>query len=312
MLKAVAERLELGPGSVSARTEAMNELLTRTHIGMEVAPLDTGFHARISRYEIDDLAVVDCESGAHRGRVLSSLDSGGGPERLGLLIVRQGLEFIHTGSARVPVNAGDAVFWRSGPEGAFSAPGRYSKRTVMMSLSAYAEHPSLRAIESGRKVPAGAGALGLLNGYLDTFVGSFDTLRGESLSTTRGALIQLMAGVALETMGTTKEIFGPSMGEIQAWINMSLGRHDVSARSAAAAHAISIRTMNRIFAAAGTTYSEVVRQRRLANGRMDLINSQDSISKIAFRWGFADGSHFSRAFKDSFGVSPGEYRHRIT
>ena len=33
-----------------------------------------------------------------------------------------------------------------------------------------------------------------------------------------------------------------------------------------------------------------------------------SISDVAFRWGFNDAGHFSRAFKDQFGVTPREYR----
>jgi AraC-like DNA-binding protein len=33
-----------------------------------------------------------------------------------------------------------------------------------------------------------------------------------------------------------------------------------------------------------------------------------SISEICFRWGFNGSAHFSRAFKDRYGVSPRDYR----
>jgi AraC-like DNA-binding protein len=33
-----------------------------------------------------------------------------------------------------------------------------------------------------------------------------------------------------------------------------------------------------------------------------------SISQICFRWGFNDSAHFSRAFRNQFGLSPREHR----
>jgi AraC-like DNA-binding protein len=33
-----------------------------------------------------------------------------------------------------------------------------------------------------------------------------------------------------------------------------------------------------------------------------------SISEICFRWGFNGSAHFSRSFKERYGVSPRDYR----
>lgn len=51
--------------------------------------------------------------------------------------------------------------------------------------------------------------------------------------------------------------------------------------------------------------------RRLENCRNDLLSQSRTgqrVSDIALRWGFNDLSHFSRAFKRSFGHSPRDYR----
>jgi AraC family transcriptional regulator, positive regulator of tynA and feaB len=58
----------------------------------------------------------------------------------------------------------------------------------------------------------------------------------------------------------------------------------------------------------GETVGEVVRVRRLAKARRDLMKSGEPISTIAHRWRFSDSSHFSKAFKAHYGVSPSEYR----
>jgi AraC-like DNA-binding protein len=76
----------------------------------------------------------------------------------------------------------------------------------------------------------------------------------------------------------------------------------------ATAHGVSVRTVNRIFNATGQTVGEVIRVRRLARAREDLIDSDLSVSAIAHRWGFSDPSHFTRSFKAHYGASPREYR----
>ena len=71
-----------------------------------------------------------------------------------------------------------------------------------------------------------------------------------------------------------------------------------------------MRTVNRIFNATGQTVGEVIRVRRLARAREDLVDSDRPVSAIAHRWGFSDPSHFTRSFKAHYGASPREYRQR--
>jgi AraC-like DNA-binding protein len=55
-------------------------------------------------------------------------------------------------------------------------------------------------------------------------------------------------------------------------------------------------------------FGAVVRQRRLDHARQELDSSDETVSSIAARWGFADASHLSRSFKYAFGMSPRDYR----
>jgi AraC family transcriptional regulator len=56
------------------------------------------------------------------------------------------------------------------------------------------------------------------------------------------------------------------------------------------------------------TVGEYVRKLRLEYACRELALSERSLAEIAAAAGFADQSHFSRAFKTSIGISPGEYR----
>jgi AraC-like DNA-binding protein len=57
--------------------------------------------------------------------------------------------------------------------------------------------------------------------------------------------------------------------------------------------------------------SELIWSRRLDQARRDLadpLRSHISVTAIAYDVGFKDSAHFSRAFKNRFGLTPGECR----
>jgi AraC family transcriptional regulator len=53
-----------------------------------------------------------------------------------------------------------------------------------------------------------------------------------------------------------------------------------------------------------------IRRLRLEWSATRLLDGDEGISSIALRAGFADQSHFTRAFKHHLGVPPGEFRRR--
>ncbi|MFN3770765.1 MAG: transcriptional regulator FeaR [Ectopseudomonas guguanensis] len=95
-----------------------------------------------------------------------------------------------------------------------------------------------------------------------------------------------------------------------AFIEATLDQGQVSADRVAREINVSVRTLHRLFAQAGTSLSRYVIDRRLERCAISLAESRDNrpISLIADRAGFADISHFSRAFKQKYGVSPRLWR----
>jgi AraC-like DNA-binding protein len=73
----------------------------------------------------------------------------------------------------------------------------------------------------------------------------------------------------------------------------------------AAAGAISVRTLNRLFAVLGTTPMRWVWSERLEASRAALAQGQvRSVTEAAFAHGFSELAHFSRSFKRTFGFNP--------
>ncbi len=70
---------------------------------------------------------------------------------------------------------------------------------------------------------------------------------------------------------------------------------------------ISVRQLYRLFEEQGDSVCRYILRQRLSRSAADLGNPRlrgESITSIAFKWGFSDSAHFSRAFKKQFEVSP--------
>jgi len=81
--------------------------------------------------------------------------------------------------------------------------------------------------------------------------------------------------------------------------------------NAAAAAGISIRYANALLAEEGSSLERYILQRRLERCRGALQDPRQRhrmIGDIALSWGFSDHSHFTRRFRDTFGMTPGECR----
>lgn len=74
---------------------------------------------------------------------------------------------------------------------------------------------------------------------------------------------------------------------------------------------VSVRRLYRLFEAEGESVCRVIQRCRLQRSAEDLGYGGDAvepITQVAFKWGFIDAAHFSRAFRRQFGMSPREYR----
>lgn len=102
-----------------------------------------------------------------------------------------------------------------------------------------------------------------------------------------------------------------SKERITAFITRHVRDPDLSIDILAQVMHCSKRHLHKIFNQGGETISEFLWNTRLERCRMDLGNPElqhKSITLIAFSWGFNNAAHFSRCFKERFGVSPSGYR----
>lgn len=101
---------------------------------------------------------------------------------------------------------------------------------------------------------------------------------------------------------------------VQNFIREHLGDAGLAPGDIAAANHISVRTLHRLFQDEGLTVAAYIRRQRLEHARRDLADptrATTPVHAVAARWGFPHPSDFSRAFRNTYGMPPGEYRREL-
>jgi AraC-like DNA-binding protein len=101
---------------------------------------------------------------------------------------------------------------------------------------------------------------------------------------------------------------------VHTFIRDHLGDPDLTPRTIAAAHHISVRYLHQLFRAEDRTVADCIRVRRLDRCRLELADprlARRPIGEISARWGFRSAAHFSQAFRDAYGLSPSELRRGV-
>jgi AraC-like DNA-binding protein len=98
---------------------------------------------------------------------------------------------------------------------------------------------------------------------------------------------------------------------VKSYISQHLADPDLGAERIARAMFISVRQVYKLWEAEPRPLGQWILERRLDAARHELTSPRgrsQTIAAIARRWGFADSTHFSRRFRQAYGMSPREWR----
>jgi AraC-like DNA-binding protein len=194
--------------------------------------------------------------------------------------------------------------------GRFGLPDRVVKRTltlpraVLVAAGCGANIPTCLVLEHDRAL------VGVLLMVVDEVWSRLPAMSAWEVEATRGALVTLTAAVIRAESGSVRprSSLHALRAQIDKWITSNLRSGPIRMEDLAVAHNVSARTIHRAFSLTGDTMTAVVRARRLAAVREDLVHTDMTIAAIAHRWSYYDPSHLGREFRRHFGASPSEYR----
>lgn len=159
----------------------------------------------------------------------------------------------------------------------------------------------------------GEGAAAVLSTYLLSLFSHPTVLNGPEAEPLLDSALDMLGLLVRRELGQ-KAQHDPQaalLNRMLHFIEEHLGDPGLSPSLLAEAHYISLSRLHSLFRSTGSTVSQHIRSRRLETCRRELLDprhSHESLALIASRWGFSDAAHFSRLYKEAFGLSPSQHR----
>jgi AraC-like DNA-binding protein len=164
-------------------------------------------------------------------------------------------------------------------------------------------------------VPGTCAAGNLLLTMIDTLQRDIDRLHPSSaIGVSEGITSIIAAGLrSLPGANTQRptQLSAYHVARVKAFVMERLRDPELSISAIAAAMRMSADHLSRLFRGEPVPLSRWIWQQRLEACRRDLCDprlAHQSVSEIAFSWGFNDATHFSRSFKEQFGLSPRDWK----
>lgn len=290
---------------VKDRFEAWAGKMRSLHLDWDLTtPLSANYDATIRYRGSGNLRISDVYCSAFAGRHSPSAET---PDMIGIQLLLSGQMTGTYRQERFTLNPGDLFVWDGQHEGTFKSNAHH-RQVTLFSPRSRIPRSIMTLLDDNRPLPAnsGTGALAIAAGQLKGLAQEMGNLNDDAVHRTVTGLIDILEAAIAPAPQASSDHRADMLAEIQQYILKRLGDHQLSVSSIAATHWISVRSLHLIFAESGTTAAQWIRQQRLEHSRRELANASGSITvtAVAFRWGFTDASHFSRAFKKEFGVPP--------
>jgi AraC family transcriptional regulator, positive regulator of tynA and feaB len=313
-----SQRFSVSAGSLARRFDAWSEILAGTVVAFELRATDNtngGFRGVVERRRFGDLALIDCAFSpcvARRGQDL--VDGGSNGARQGLLgvqLMQRGVEVARDRRrGRVTISSGQVVLWDSQRTVEVEALQPVRKRMLVLPREVVlsfcprlAEQTVLPPIE---RTAAGR----LLVRYINSLALELPRLDSAGQAAASNATVELLRAAVEPVLPDSRNAMRAAMREeIRRHVRTHLQDPGLGPASIARAYSMSVRALHGLFEDVDESVAGLVRSERLTRCMQDLQRpSGGSVTSIAFRWGFCETAHFSRAFKRAFGVTPSAVR----
>lgn len=303
---------------VSAREKFgyWHDAIARNMLDLDFGLVDeTPFEATFNGAHVDALSISVIKASAHKVSRTEASIARSDSDHILLNFVLAGRLVAEQDGRIATIKAGEAVACDTRRtyslrfDGPFElANVRLSRQSLTHAVSGLQRVTAINLNSSGPLCPL---VFSYLNGLVDRA-----TLLSETTSRKiSNSFIELIAGLLIDATQATpaplSDYRNLALIRIKDFVERNLDDFDLDPTMVASSLKLSPRYINQLLKLEETSLSRYIWRRRLERAAADLRNSGLSglsISSIAFNNGFNDLSHFSKAFRDRFELSPSEYR----
>lgn len=296
-------------------TDAWLSALAHNYVPWQVQKaVSPQFAASVKFREFSGLRVVECVCDPCAGTRLPQLIAQDEQAWIGVQITKAGRERFMFGGSAVEAGAGDLVIWGSQQPSEFAVLEKLHKLSLILPWMAVQDLLPRGAQFSGAMLDSRQGIGAVLAGLIESMAQQAEGLDDGDQTAVRRATLELLAAAMNHRIEVPpRGLATRYLMQLQAYILANLRDENLTPSGIAAANHMSPRYVHMLFAQTGVSVSSWIKAQRLARCSEGLLLRacrDTGVAEIAYAWGFSDPAHFSRAFKQKFGVTPSEYRER--
>ena len=297
------------------RNEAWEQLLKESHLPWKIGKRpEDNFRAELEYRNFGGYTLSHCQCTTLDGFRSKAEIADTNDAYLSLLYLHAGEEKIMAAGKEIVISEGDIVLWDSTQEMKFSVPEKVDKISLLIPEKNITSVFPRAHDYVGAVLKRENSMNSIIGGHLSNLALRMNNMDDHELTVLMDASINLFAAAFKSGRSIETSIRHATVSRIKQHIIDHLGDPFLSPKGVAEDAGISLRYLYTLFESEGTGVSAWIRDRRLECARKELASSfaeSNSITDIAFKWGFCDLSHFSKAFKQSFGLSPREFAKKM-
>lgn len=299
-------------GTGRRRRDHWQDMICRSmlHVELQLSDLDA-CHFKLAHMSVGDSKIFRFHASPHALERTSSIAANAGGEHYMISTQITGTMAIRSGSDEILLRPGDVgILDTSRP---FSAKFR-SDTTRAIILVNKRRFPSLLRLRNG----AAMDALLARHPYcriVRQYILSFGDTEYRHERATIDALIGNLAHAVLHVYAGIRVESGSeycvTIGDANSYICEHHSDPNLTPSSIAAGLGISLRKLFSLYENAPIGIEKTIIQTRLRAALETILApefTQESITSIAVRSGFKDSAHFSRKFREAYGISPSGWR----
>ncbi|MDQ1159303.1 AraC-like DNA-binding protein [Sphingomonas sp. SORGH_AS 950] len=294
---------------------AWRETVREQIVDLDCARADDGpFHASISSCDLLGTRIAKVAAGRHhvsrdRRRIASDHD-----EYVLLTVLVEGRVTICQGSREARLQVGDMAIYDSTRPYDFFVEEPFVQTVLRLSRKDMARQ--IRSLDDLTACPiSGTRGTGRLAARficdLEDQLGHIDPRSAPAL---HGALIDLVGAAFTEQTSDRRPPLREQrhvlMTRIVQFVDTHFCEETLTCERVAETFGLSERYLRKLFAESERSLSERIWHLRLEKAKRDLRGNlayRSSVTSVAYDCGFKDPAHFSRAFKEKYGMTPRDY-----
>ena len=301
--------------SVATSFDHWKHLVAESFVPLAAQTADVdGFRGQMRSRVLDRMSIVEVTATSHEVHRTPALIARAHERYFKLNLQLEGTGLLVQDNREAVLRPGDLAIYDTNRPYTLT----FEKQARMMVVMFPCDALSLPADYVGQlaavRMAGSTGLSGIVGQFIRQLSENLDVLSGPSGSRLAANALDLVSTMLHAEMDIAPDRMKPQAllaVSIREYIDANLSDPLLSPATIAAAHFISTRHLHNVFHESGTTVASWIRSQRLEGARRDLrdpLHAGKSVGAVAARWGFLDAAHFSRTFRDAFGVPPSDWR----